>query len=246
MLNTFSQSERVSKNRMQLRSKIICFLALAIPFSLSGCGAVSTNSVQTTPSHAKYQFKVEENVPTEFAKVKWPLVVLPGKDAVSPGMLSTAHCNMALLSPTNPEITYLSGRNLSTLAVVPGWCASYNQSPYNLFVYEVGTNKSAPKLLEVLYQGLQIGRPLTNAVPTASLAALKPYPYSGLFYWKSISVHGTTVALGGLVIPKGKKPPIPYYSEKGLSMATYYYGYIRGKFELIKVVSPGVSPIVPS
>ena len=221
----------------------VAVLTIVGTVMLAGCGSTTTNA--TNASHSFLSYKALSKAPTDFANVHWLSLTLPGQNAITPGMLPTAHCHMSLLSSRRPGITYLVGDNLPTLAIVPGWCASYAQSPYNVFVYEPSSS-GAPKLMEILYQGLQTSVPITSSVPTASLAATKPFAYSGLFYWHGLTVEGTTLILHGLVIPKGKKLTVPYYlSVRGLSKATYYYKLENGRFVFTRAITPGVAPVVP-
>jgi hypothetical protein len=239
-------------------------LAVAAPLMLAACATIAETSTATSRkperSFSGSVTIVLRTTPPAFAKVDWEKLPLPGKDLVSPGMLPTAFCDMSPVEvwPSKKTVVfYLKGFGNKPLAVLPVTCAAYNQSPISFLVYQ-GVLGHQPKLLEVLYEGELFKQLLTNGVPTASVAAQKPYPWSGLFIWNgpgggpglnrkelSFAVSGRMLTIGGLVVPANGRPPYSGDTTKGYVFAKYSYIWTRGLFRFMSSTA-GVPPFVPS
>ena len=240
-----SMFRRASSIRSDFRLGVVTVTAVL----LSACGSVTSATLPR--STTKVTTSITTVTPSEFADVQWSQVQLPGKTFHPPGTTPTTTCGMTVL-----YVYYLYGYVHGQLALVVGRCGNLNEAPLALFIYSAGQS-SQHKLLQVLYEGNFGPALLSKAVPTASLAASKPYGWSGFFLWsglstanggvgktRGISVKGENLLLTGKVIPVNGEPPVPSYTGKGLVRATYTYRWSDGRFRFVSA-SAGVSPTVP-
>ncbi len=226
--------------------------------SIGGC----ENTVSNTQSGASNSGSAKNggllNEPKVFKGIDWTKLALPGRKVVSPGMTANSYCEMTPFKefPSKHVVIYYLDLSGKSLAIVPATCAAYNQSPTFFFLFGVG-HGSKPRLLEVIYEGNISAKPLTQAVPTASIAASEPHGWSGLFIWDGpsgdrqvpigppgVQIQGKRLIISGLVIPVGGTPPTPSYSYGGMVTSSYIYRWTGNLFRFIDATA-GVPPNVP-
>ena len=226
--------------------------------TLTACGQMSGSTTSTSSSSK--QPTVASNstqAASAFKGVTWSNVQLPGKNLILPGFKANTACDMKPYSTgkTNVLVYYLE-LDRKAYAVVPGVCSTVNQSPVSFFLF-AAQSIGQPKLKEVIYEGnLGVGK-LTMAVPTASIARIKPHPWLGYFSWNwsdfdrkglatnavnGIQLSGDTLTISGKVIPPNAKSPLPYASGKGLVTASYLYRWDGSLFRFIKSTA-GIPPL---
>ena len=239
-------------------SRLLTYSILGLGLTLSACGTTQTQVSSTSKSGFTNQtWSISEKASAAFKYVNWTNINLPGKSLSLPGMAANVTCKMSpmLAYASKNVVVYWFNAAGQSLAIVPGKCATVNQSPVSFFLYQ-GVSKPIPKLLEVIYEGNLSASLLTHAVPTASVAALQPHPWVGLFEWNAsgtvsssrsalpgIRVKNERVLISGLVIPKGGTPPIPASSIKGMVTTTYTYRWSNGLLRFVGSTA-GVSPVV--